>query len=108
MPDVTDIIQYDPPSDSKDYIHRIGRTARLGKQGSAFLFLLPSEVEYLTILQELSCNLAEIPLVTLLQTLLPLCKSRVSKKNAAYQVAATDVHMNFERFVISDKTVHFS
>eukprot|EP00842_Homolaphlyctis_polyrhiza_P000625 jgi/Hompol1/1563/HPOL_001735-RA len=28
LPDVTHIVQYDPPSDVRDYIHRIGRTAR--------------------------------------------------------------------------------
>jgi ATP-dependent RNA helicase DDX31/DBP7 len=31
LPNVTHIIQYDPPCDSRDYIHRIGRTARLGR-----------------------------------------------------------------------------
>ena len=32
IPDVDWIIQYDPPDDPKEYIHRVGRTARGGKK----------------------------------------------------------------------------
>ena len=34
-------MQYDPPQDPNMFIHRVGRTARLGKRGSAIVFLLP-------------------------------------------------------------------
>lgn len=34
--DVTHVINYDLPSDSEDYVHRIGRTARAGATGKAF------------------------------------------------------------------------
>ena len=42
------IIQYDPPDDPREYIHRVGRTAR-GNAGTgrALLFLLPEEVGFL-------------------------------------------------------------
>ena len=36
IPDVDWIVQYDPPDDPKEYIHRVGRTARAGKAGTAF------------------------------------------------------------------------
>lgn len=51
LPSVTWIIQYHPTSPI-DYIHRIGRTARLGSVGRSLLFLLPNEGEYITTLQE--------------------------------------------------------
>jgi len=35
------IPQYDPPQDPNVFVHRVGRTARLGKQGHAVVFLLP-------------------------------------------------------------------
>ncbi|MCB1152006.1 DEAD/DEAH box helicase [bacterium] len=34
--DVSHIINYDVPSDAEDYVHRIGRTARVGKTGVAY------------------------------------------------------------------------
>ena len=34
--DVTHIINFDVPQDPEDYVHRIGRTARAGKQGKAY------------------------------------------------------------------------
>ncbi|EFJ32984.1 hypothetical protein SELMODRAFT_230685 [Selaginella moellendorffii] len=45
IPAVDWIIQYDPPPDPKEYIHRVGRTARgEGARGRALLFLLPQEL----------------------------------------------------------------
>ena len=44
IPAVDWIVQYDPPDDPKEYIHRVGRTARgTNSQGRALLFLLPGE-----------------------------------------------------------------
>ncbi|RLG14338.1 MAG: ATP-dependent helicase [Candidatus Nanohalarchaeota archaeon] len=39
IPGVTHVYNYDIPSDSKEYIHRIGRTARAGKDGKAINIL---------------------------------------------------------------------
>jgi len=38
IPDVTHVINYDLPQDAEDYVHRIGRTARLGAKGEAISF----------------------------------------------------------------------
>jgi ATP-dependent RNA helicase RhlB len=38
IPDVTHIFNYDLPHEAEDYVHRIGRTARLGSQGDAVSF----------------------------------------------------------------------
>jgi superfamily II DNA/RNA helicase len=35
IPDVSHVINYDTPHHSEDYVHRIGRTGRAGKQGAA-------------------------------------------------------------------------
>ena len=43
IPTVDWIIQYDPPTELSEYIHRVGRTARAGKSGQSLLFLQPSE-----------------------------------------------------------------
>lgn len=48
IPSVDWIVQFDPPDDTKEYIHRVGRTCRgASAKGKALLFLLPSESEYL-------------------------------------------------------------
>ena len=56
IPAVDWIIQYDPPDDPKEYIHRVGRTAR-GKSGKgrALLLLLPEELGFLSYLK-VSCE----------------------------------------------------
>ncbi|CAB4301433.1 unnamed protein product [Prunus armeniaca] len=63
IPGVDCIVQYDTPQDPNVFIHRVGRTARMGRQGSAIVFLLPKEeayVEFLRIrrvpLQERKCT----------------------------------------------------
>ncbi|KQJ89637.1 hypothetical protein BRADI_4g26910v3, partial [Brachypodium distachyon] len=60
IPDVDYILQFDPPDDPKDYIHRVGRTARGDKgKGSALLFLLPEELKLLIYLQAANISLTE-------------------------------------------------
>eukprot|EP00698_Gefionella_okellyi_P005012 TRINITY_DN14611_c0_g1_i1.p1 TRINITY_DN14611_c0_g1~~TRINITY_DN14611_c0_g1_i1.p1 ORF type:complete len:567 (-),score=151.47 TRINITY_DN14611_c0_g1_i1:7-1485(-) len=52
IPAVDWIVQFDPPDDPKEYIHRVGRTARgEGGRGRALLFLLPEELGYLRYLR---------------------------------------------------------
>ncbi|XP_065196173.1 uncharacterized protein LOC135827642 [Sycon ciliatum] len=57
IPEVDWIVQFDPPDDPKEYIHRVGRTARAGTKGNALLFLLPEELTFLFFLRH-----AKVPL----------------------------------------------
>lgn len=43
MPDIHWIVHYDPPVSALSYVHRIGRTARIGRSGDSMLFLAPHE-----------------------------------------------------------------
>ena len=54
IPDVSHGFNYDLPQDAEDYVHRIGRTARLGSDGDAisfacerFVYSLPEIEEYI-------------------------------------------------------------
>ena len=59
IPAVDWIVQFDPPDDPRDYIHRVGRTARgANGKGKSLLFLQPNEIGFLKSLQE-----ARVPLV---------------------------------------------
>jgi superfamily II DNA/RNA helicase len=42
--DVDLVVHFDPPNDSKDYLHRSGRTARAGASGTALSLVQPAEV----------------------------------------------------------------
>ncbi|KAL2407936.1 ATP-dependent RNA helicase DBP7 [Exophiala dermatitidis] len=45
LPNLDLVIEYDPAFSSDDHLHRIGRTARLGRDGRAIIFLLPGKEE---------------------------------------------------------------
>jgi ATP-dependent RNA helicase RhlE len=45
--DVSHVVNYDLPNSPEDYVHRIGRTARAGKTGTAVSLLAPEEHETL-------------------------------------------------------------
>ena len=43
--DISLVINFDVPHDAEDYVHRIGRTARAGKSGLAFMLVSKDEVQ---------------------------------------------------------------
>lgn len=45
LPNISSVIEYDPPFTIDDHLHRIGRLARVGNEGLATLFLLPGNEE---------------------------------------------------------------
>ena len=45
---ISHIINYDMPQFCDDYIHRVGRTGRMGREGVAYSFVLPEEGNELT------------------------------------------------------------
>ncbi|VTZ67801.1 ATP-dependent RNA helicase DBP7, putative [Plasmodium chabaudi chabaudi] len=49
--DLDVVIQYDSPQVLEEYIHKVGRTARLNNEGTSYLFLLPEEKDFITILK---------------------------------------------------------
>ena len=51
--DITHVFNYDLPNESEVYIHRIGRTARAGREGVAYSFCDDSESGYLVGIQRL-------------------------------------------------------
>lgn len=63
IPNVDWIVQYDPPDDPKEYIHRVGRTARgANSHGNALLILRPEEIEFLKYLKRAKIPLQEYEL----------------------------------------------
>lgn len=51
--DITHVINYDLPNESETYVHRIGRTARAGAEGTAISFCSADELGFLREIQSL-------------------------------------------------------
>jgi ATP-dependent RNA helicase DeaD len=41
--DISHVINFDVPDDPENYLHRIGRTGRMGKDGIAYMFVCPDQ-----------------------------------------------------------------
>ena len=61
IPGVDWVLQYDPPQDPDAFVHRCGRTARMGAAGAALLLLAPAEETYLEFLRRRGAALTPAP-----------------------------------------------
>ena len=48
---ISHVVNYDVPTDTESYIHRIGRTGRAGRSGEAILFVMPRERRMLRVIE---------------------------------------------------------
>jgi ATP-dependent RNA helicase DeaD len=51
--DISHVINFDIPDDPENYLHRIGRTGRMGKDGIAYMFVGPDQGDPLTSIENL-------------------------------------------------------
>ncbi|GFP91917.1 dead-box ATP-dependent RNA helicase 31 [Phtheirospermum japonicum] len=87
-PDVTLVIQIGVPSDRQQYVHRLGRTGRKGKEGQGILMLAPWEEFFLSSVKDLPISKAPDPLVdpdTRKKVERALSHVEMKNKEAAYQ-----------------------
>lgn len=80
IPKVRYIIQYDSPGEATEYVHRVGRTARLGQKGDSLLFLQPIEKDYLQELEKHGVLLTEYPLQKVLDSFRLYGQKHLSRK----------------------------
>jgi ATP-dependent RNA helicase DeaD len=50
---ISHVVNFDIPDDPENYLHRIGRTGRMGKDGQAYLFVCPDQGDELTAIENL-------------------------------------------------------
>ena len=119
LPSVDWIVQYDPPCETNDYIHRAGRAARAGNAGHALLFLLPSELQYVEVLKLRGLSeLTALSLSSTLQAAAKTCKdvtaeglekSGNSKTNNASRMGeafSSAVQVRLEDSIINDDKLY--
>lgn len=103
LPQVDWIVQYDPPCETTDYVHRIGRTARQGYGGSAVIFLLPAEINYIYLLQSYSLIVQPLSLVSLFLEISKFIPGSIKFKNID-EMAAIIIQRRIET-VLNQKNV---
>lgn len=54
IPDVSPVVNFDLPPDPEYYVHRIGRTGRLGRRGEAITFVNPWEMRELKVIERIT------------------------------------------------------
>ncbi|XP_059487931.1 probable ATP-dependent RNA helicase DDX31 [Neocloeon triangulifer] len=116
LPRVDWIVQLTAPPTPQDYVHRVGRTARVGHKGSAVIFLALSELGYVTKLEEHGIRLKEMDATKVLDELLKLVPREVEQKRIrgsrhktaqrSVEAVATDLQVQFEQAVLDDKQLH--
>jgi ATP-dependent RNA helicase DDX31/DBP7 len=95
LPEISNIIEFDPPFALEDHLHRIGRTARAGHSGSSLLFLLPGNEEgYLEVMNKGHSGRVQTA-----------SHQELLKKGfgSAWEVDATTWHLNVERWLLEDE-----
>ncbi|KAJ8261458.1 hypothetical protein COCON_G00171810 [Conger conger] len=86
IPEVHWVLQYDPPSNASAFVHRCGRTARIGNHGSALVFLLPMEESYVNFLSiNQKCPLQRMAPVRDVVDVLPKVKALSLRDRAVFE-----------------------
>lgn len=78
IPEVTHVINFDLPQDAEDYVHRVGRTARLGARGDAISFACEDYAFHLPDIEEYIGY--SIPMLRVEEQSLPQIKAPLPRK----------------------------
>lgn len=107
LPQVRAVIQYDLPTEGgvTEYVHRVGRTARVGKGGEAWSFVSPNEQQWVPWLEE-RVQEKEKKSRLVPASVDSVLRSGFGGKGAEFEERATQVQLAFERWVVKRKEVN--
>ncbi|XP_046801386.1 probable ATP-dependent RNA helicase CG8611 [Lucilia cuprina] len=101
VPEIDLVIQYSPPQNTADFVHRAGRSARAGRSGRAVLFLTPSEVQFVRYLENKRIRISQVDMEDYLKAL-----DEVDNESHSLQEAASNLQHKFEELIADDKEMH--
>ncbi len=113
--DVEAVFNYDLPQDDEYYVHRIGRTGRAGRKGTAFSFVAGKEVYKLRDIQKYCKTkilLQPVPSVndvanTKVEKVFDKVKNIISENELSPMVDMIEKHLNVEDFTALDMAAAF-
>ncbi|XP_042219617.1 probable ATP-dependent RNA helicase DDX31 [Homarus americanus] len=107
MPKVRWIVQFNAACTAADYVHRVGRTARVNAAGSAIAFLAPAEAPYIRMLEQHKITLKEVLMQKVLKNLmLPVDNASYRPLTQSYEEAATSLQVQVEKLLLRDHALH--
>ncbi len=80
---LTHVINYSMPQDPEAYVHRIGRTGRAGKEGTAITFITPDEYKGLMFIQRITKTDIKKSRVPKVEDIIKAKKKKISDDIAA-------------------------
>jgi superfamily II DNA/RNA helicase len=86
IPNVSHVFNFDVPIHAEDYVHRIGRTGRAGREGHAFMLCSANDEKYLKAIEDLVKQ--EIPRIDQPGGAKPAPKAKVEEKQAVSEPTA--------------------
>mmetsp|Transcript_8055 Transcript_8055/g.8307 ORF Transcript_8055/g.8307 Transcript_8055/m.8307 type:complete len:439 (+) Transcript_8055:1-1317(+) len=98
IPDLDVIIQFDPPKNEESFVHRVGRTARVGRKGESLLFIQNNnEKKFINYLDAKSIVLGEKPI----RGFFP---SEISDEEGTSNIENNPVVENYKKALLSINT----
>ncbi|PSK59434.1 ATP-dependent RNA helicase HAS1 [Elsinoe australis] len=107
LPHIDLVLEYDPPFSRDEHLHRVGRTARAGRDGRAMIFLLPGcEEGYASVLRnsrreglKVTSHAAE---ELMKKGFGPTSGVLDAKRHGEWEVNATEWQLDAERWVLEE------
>lgn len=94
IPEVDLVVQVDPPSDPKVFIHRCGRAGRAGRRGLAVVFLEPHEKDYISFMKVRKTPIDEYE------------DWFINEESSGQQMDATALRDKMRKIVLRDHGIH--
>jgi len=101
IPHVDIVVNFDIPTHSKDYIHRVGRTARAGKSGRSITFVTQYDVELYQRIEELIEK--KLPLHPMVEEEVMLLVERVTEAQRYAKMELRDMQDSKKRNIDLDE-----
>ena len=97
IPDIDIILQFDPPKNEDSYIHKAGRTARVGNTGVSIIFLTEDELSFINYMKQKFIYIEEMPYPY---------RTEEKNENEVDYIGEQSILKNIKEINLSDKWIY--